>query len=199
MIVRPLVAHEITTFASVCGRGVHASEVFDYLQHMLQQDVLRLEWCFVIEEANQIIGTIAYWARPTTGKPLYFELFALPWERDDFLSLGTHLLQETLLEMQRAYGVQEIGHALDTPPSDPQWQFFPEQRTALLHHIGFLDRRRTLRFAWQAEAGLPMAGEHLLFRSLSEVGEAAFTAAYQPGLTGDARPAHSEGAGTARP
>jgi RimJ/RimL family protein N-acetyltransferase len=179
LIVRPLAAHEIATFARVCGRNTHASEVSDYLQRMFHQSAIRLEWCFVAEEASQIIGTIAYWTLPALGKPQDFVLLALPWERDDFLSLGTQLLQETLLSVQHAYGVQEIGHALDTPPCNPQWQFFPKQRMTLLHQMGFQDRRRTLRFEWLVEAALPLAKTRLLFRPLAEVGEIAFITAIE--------------------
>lgn len=179
MIVRSLTAHEIATFARVCGRDIHAPEVSDYLQRMFHQGAIRLEWCFVAEEASQIIGTIAYWTLPALGKPLDFVLLALPWERDDFLSLGTQLLQETLLSVQHTYGVQAIGHVLDMPPCDPQWQFFPEQRTTLLQQMGFQNRRRTHRFEWQGEAGPPVLQERLLFRPLLEVGEAAFIAAIE--------------------
>jgi len=179
LIIRPLAAYEIATFARVCGRDAHASDVENYLQRMFQQSAMRLEWCFVAEEANQIIGTIAYWTLPTVGKPSDIVLLTLPWERDDFLSPGTQLLQETLVEVQRAYGVQEIGHVLDVPPCNPQWQFFPEQRTTLLHQVGFQNRRKTLRFEWQAEAGPPVVPERLNFRSLSEVGETAFIAAIE--------------------
>ena len=179
MLIRPLAAHEIATFARVCGRNVHAPDVSGYLQRMFHQGAIRLEWCFVAEEAGQIIGTIAYWTLPALGKPQDVVLLALPWERHDFLLLGTHLLQETLLTIQHAYDVQDIGHVLDTPPCNPQWQFFPKQRATLLHQVGFQDRRRTLRFEWQREAGLSVVPERLLFRPLSEVGETAFITAIE--------------------
>lgn len=184
MIVRPLAAHEIATFARVCGRDIHAAAVERYLQRMLQQGSIRLEWCFVAEEASQIIGTIAYWAVPSSGKPQDIVLLELPWERDTFLSSGTQLLQETLLEMQQTYGVQTFWHEIDTPPGDAQWQFFPEQRTVLLHQVGFQDRRRTLRFELQAEARSPIIPERLLFRPLPEVGKAAFIAAIEQASQG---------------
>lgn len=179
MIVRSLAAHEISTFARVCGQNTHAPAVENYLQRMLQQGAIRLEWCFVAEEAGQIIGTIAYWTLPTLGTPLDIVLLTLPWEYEDFLASGTQLLQETLHSMQQAYGIQEIGHVLDTPPCDPQWQFFPEQRIKILHHMGFQDRRKTLRFEWRMETRLPMAQERLIFRSLPEVGKATFITAIE--------------------
>ncbi len=81
MIVRPLALHEISTFARVCGGDLHASDVERYLYRMLQQGNIQLAWCFVAEEAQQIIGTIAYWTLPTIGKPLDIVLLTLPWEQ----------------------------------------------------------------------------------------------------------------------
>jgi ribosomal protein S18 acetylase RimI-like enzyme len=179
LLIRPLVAHEIATFSRVCGQDLHASDVESYLQSMFQRGAMRLEWCFVAEEADQIIGTIAYWTLPNIGKPLDIVLFSLPWERADVFTLGKQLLQETLFEIQHRHGGEAIGHVLDTPATKPQWQVFPEQRMDLLKQLGFQHRRSTFRFKWQRETDPPIVPARLLFRSLPEVGEQAFIAAIE--------------------
>jgi RimJ/RimL family protein N-acetyltransferase len=179
MIIRPLAAHEIATFAQVCGSNTHAQDVEHYLQQMLQQGSVRLEWCFVAEEARQIIGTLAYWALPTAEKPTDIVLLTVPWERADFLSVGTQLLEETLQTIQQTYPIEGIGHVLDQPPMKPQWQFFPEQRLALLQHMGFQIVRNALRFEWRADTGPLIVPQRLVFRSLRELDADTFIAAIE--------------------
>jgi len=184
VIIRPLASHEIAIFAQVCGSNTHAQDVEQYLQQMLQQGSIRLEWCFVAEEAKQIIGTLAYWALPTTGKPTDVVLLAVPWERADFLSVGTQLLEDTLQKTRQMYPIEKIGHVLDQPPMKPQWQFFPEQRLTLLQHMGFQIVRNALRFEWKAESQLQGIGtttvpQRLVFRSLYELDADTFIAAIE--------------------
>jgi RimJ/RimL family protein N-acetyltransferase len=184
MIIRPLASHEIATFARVGGSNTHTQDVEHYLQQMLLQGSVRLEWCFVAEEAEQIIGTLAYWALPTAGKPTDIVLLTLPWERADFLSVGTQLLGDTLQKIQQTYPIKEIGHVLDQPPMKPQWQFFPEQRLALLQHMGFQIVRNALRFEWKSERqpqgiGATTEPQRLVFRSLHELDADAFIAAIE--------------------
>jgi ribosomal protein S18 acetylase RimI-like enzyme len=179
MIIRHLSQDELATFATVCGRTTHAHDVEEYLQRMFQQGAIHSEWCFVMQEAEQIIGTLAYWGLPSTQKPSDFVLLSLPWERTDFLTLGRSFLHDTLLEMRKTYDLQEIGHVLDLPPLKPQWQFFPEQRLALFEQIGFRLTRKTQRFEWQGETEPPRPPQRLHFRSLPEVGEQAFIKAIE--------------------
>jgi len=179
MLIRPLSSSETPTFARVIGGDMHADAVEQYLQRMLQQGTIRLEWCFVAEEANHIVGTIAYYGLPPVGKPFAFELLELPWERDDFLSIGTGILPDTLREIHKTYEIHDIMYVLDQPAGDPQWQVFPEQRIALLQHAGFQLIRKTLRFEWHAHSGVPVIPSRLLFRSRKELDAAAFIAAIE--------------------
>ena len=173
MHIRPLSPDTTTTFAQVCGRSEHAADVQRYLDQMLERGAIHPDWCFVAEEAHQIVGTIAYWALPSSDKPSDFVLIELPWEREDWLSLGTQLLQHTLSHM-RELGVHKIGHVLDTPPMYPQWQQFPAQRSELLTHLGFTLQRETYRFEWLAGETAPAGSQRLTFRSLTAVGDIAF-------------------------
>jgi hypothetical protein len=100
MVIRPLAVGELETFARVAGRAKHAVSVQDYLERLLTRGHVRYEWLFVLEEANQVIGTIAYWTLPALGTPTDFVLLELPWEREDALTLGAQFVQHALLHMQ---------------------------------------------------------------------------------------------------
>ncbi len=176
MQIRPLAADEIGLFARVCGGELCADSVEQYLRQMLEIGSIRLEWCFLALEDDRVIGTLAYWALPSRPQPGDFVLLTLPWERPDFLDLGSQLLRETRTLVD---ATEEPGYVLDHPPVKPQWQFFPEQRQQLLQHLGFRCKRQTLRIEWPFERSVPPVSERLTFRTLPEVGEAAFIAAIE--------------------
>lgn len=178
MTIRPLVSGEIERFALVAGQTEHAQDVQQYLERLLKDGYTHLDWCFFLEEAHQIIGTLAYWAFPSLQTPSDLVLFTIPWERADYLTIGAHVLQEALKDMQ-ARGASKAEHVLDIPSSAPQWQRFPEKRRALLEQVGFKMLRETLRFAWQVGDSIPRVSERLAFRPLEEVGEAAFIEAIE--------------------
>jgi RimJ/RimL family protein N-acetyltransferase len=180
MTIRPLLPGEIERFAQVASQPEHAQDMQQYLERLLTSGHTHLEWCFVLEEADQIIGTIAYWTFPSTETPLDVVLFTLPWERDDYLTIGTPFLQHALKDMQ-GRGASKIGHVLDMPPVAPLWQYFAEQRMKLLQAVGFTMQRETLRFEWQAGNLIHMVPGRLIFRTLEEVGDAAFIEAIERG------------------
>jgi RimJ/RimL family protein N-acetyltransferase len=68
---------------------------------------------------------------------------------------------------------------LDTPAQSPQWQAFPEQRNDLLSSLGFHVVRETNRFADDIAPIQEPASERLIFRSLPDVGTAAFLTAIE--------------------
>lgn len=179
MTIRPLASGELERFALVAGRSQHAQDVQQYLERLLARGSTRLEWCVVLEEDGQIIGTLIYWTFPAVGTPLDIVLLELPWERPDYLTLGTNLLQHALSQMQALGASEHIGHVLDVPPIAPQWQYFPEQRVELLEKMGFMLGRETLHFAWPLGGPAPAVPDRLTFRSLAEVGEAAFLEAIE--------------------
>src|SRR5215470_5918429 len=94
MTIRPLLPGEIERFAQVASQPEHAQDMQQYLERLLASGHTRMEWCFVLEETEQIIGTIAYWTFPATETPLDIVLFTIPWQRDDYLAVGTHFLRQ---------------------------------------------------------------------------------------------------------
>jgi RimJ/RimL family protein N-acetyltransferase len=184
MLIRPLADGEQATFARVAGRTEHAPSVHEYLERLLIQGYVHHEWLLVLEEARQIIGTIAYWTQPSIGTPTDFVLLELPWDRADAFELGARFVQHAVRHMQALGASGTIGHVIDLPPGRPQWQYFPEQRAALLTQLGFVLQRETLRWECQVGAMLRTASPRLSFRPLEEVGEAAFLEAIERGSDG---------------
>ncbi len=172
--VRPVRPAEWEDFIVAWTDPNRVDDVKQYVDQMMKKGSIRPEWCFVALQENRLMGRVAYWALPKAGKPEALVLLDLPWEHEQYLSIGTLLLQETLTLMKEM-GVDQIGYVVDTPPMPPQWQRFPEQRMRLFEHLGFVVERITHRFEWRAkECPLPVSEEELIFRSLPEVGEAAF-------------------------
>jgi ribosomal protein S18 acetylase RimI-like enzyme len=77
------------------------------------------------------------------------------------------------LDEARRLGADKIEHVLDTPPMRPQFQHHPGKRLEVLEGAGFAFRRETDRFHRRGEEPPPVPGR-LSFRTLQEVGEAAF-------------------------
>jgi RimJ/RimL family protein N-acetyltransferase len=87
--------------------------------------------------------------------------------------IGTCLLQKTL-PLIHAMGAEKIGYVLDSPALPPQWQSSPEQRIRLLEHNGFSLERETCRFEWKGHNDQFDKSNEIVFRTLSEVGDATF-------------------------
>lgn len=181
MLFRPLAAGELETFTHVAGGGEHAADARAYLERLESAGFSRRDWRFVLEEAHQIIGTLALWALPAIGKPSDFVLLELPWQRDNVLTLGTYFVRHALDAMQALGASGRIGYVVDQPPMKPQWQYFPEQRATLLTQLGFAMERATLRFEYEYHgdgAGTALS-QRLTFRPLEDVGESAFIQAIE--------------------
>jgi hypothetical protein len=84
-----------------------------------------------------------------------------------------------VLVKARLLGARELGHVLDAPPMQPQWQDSPDRRAELLESLGFVLQRETRCFEWRTKSGLPAVARRLDFRGLDEVGEEAVVGAIE--------------------
>ncbi|MCK9918336.1 hypothetical protein MXD81_55360, partial [Microbacteriaceae bacterium K1510] len=164
---------ELTLFASVGTELAHQDDVKRYVEKMAAAGSMRLEWCFLVEEDQQPVGRVAFWTLPKLENPLDLVLLELPWESPKLLSLGAALM-ESVLKQMLTLGAEEVGYVLDAPPSAPQWQLFTENRMQLLHHNGFTAARETFRFERTTLEQSPGKTSDFQFRTLPQVGEAAF-------------------------
>ena len=172
MRTRPIRPGEIDLFVDATVRPDHREDTKQYLQSMFAAGSMRPEWCFVIQEGDdRPLGRVAFWTLPGMEKPFALVLFEVHWE-GDHAGVGTRLLGDVLDEARRL-GADRIERVLDTPPMRPQFQHHPGKRLEVLEGAGFAFRRETDRFRRRGEEPPPVPGR-LSFRTLEEVGEAAF-------------------------
>ncbi|MDQ3568510.1 MAG: GNAT family N-acetyltransferase [Actinomycetota bacterium] len=171
--VRSIGADGLDRFVEAGGLPQHHEEVRQYVESMFRAGSMRPEWCFVLEDEGQLLlGRVALWTLPGMEYPLDLVLLDLRW-RQDYLESGAFLLRRVLEEAQ-GLGADEVGHILDAPPMWPQWQYYPKERAGMLVRAGFIVERETIRFEWRSGNAPPSVPERLVFRSLEEVGKAAF-------------------------
>ncbi len=170
MHARTILAHEIERFVEAAGDPDHNEDIADYAQKMFAAGSMRPEWCYIVEETERPSGRVALWTLPGMEKPLDLVLLDVDWGD---LDAGVTLLR-TVLEEARSLGADEVGHVIDSPPMWPQWQGSPERRVGLLERCGFALSRETSRFEWRRGVAVPAETRRLEFRTLDEVGEAAF-------------------------
>ena len=156
MMIRPIRADELGTFAALPGQPERNAPVRDYVARMVASGAMRPERCFVAEAAGAPVGSVAYWTLPGADVPLDLVLLEAPWD-DPSLDVGVLVLKQALDGMRRL-GATTAGHVLDAPPAAPQWQHHPERRTELLAHAGFVLRRETSRVEWTGNAPPPVPG-----------------------------------------
>lgn len=172
--LRPIAESDLAAFAAT--DPAHAEAVRHYAEDLLGKGAMRLDWCFLAEQGGAPVGRIAFWALPGAAAPSDIVLFDLPWSAPEAEAIGAAMLGQAA-QRARSLGARALGHVLDTPMQAPQWQAEPERRKALLAANGFEIRRETVRFEFDPTTPVPAPAGGLVFRSMAEVGEAAFRAA----------------------
>ncbi|WP_051247660.1 N-acetyltransferase [Inquilinus limosus] len=174
--LRPIAEDELAVFAATATDPAHADAVRRYVDDLLGKGAMRRDWCFLAERDGQAVGHIAFWTLPGAAAPSDIVLFDLPWTAPEAEAIGAAVLRQAA-DRARSLGAGALGHVLDTPLQAPQWQAEPERRRALLTSNGFGIRRETVRFELDPGTPVPPAADGLVFRSMAEVGQAAFRAA----------------------
>ncbi|MFF0827236.1 GNAT family N-acetyltransferase [Brevibacillus sp. NPDC003359] len=153
-------------------------DIAAYLDKMFTQGAMRQDWCFVLEVHGKMAGRLAFWTLPGSEQASDLGLWELPWKESECPSLGAHFLREAFTLMAGNL-TEKIGYVLDSPSSSPQWQTNHQERRNVLEALGFRISRETNRFERHApieETSIPSEETHdpIVYRSLPEVGEAAF-------------------------
>jgi RimJ/RimL family protein N-acetyltransferase len=169
--VRSITREEIepfSAFSSVHDRGFAPTEpgaFAEWLLDLWEWGGSQPERCFVAEEAGQLRGSVVYYA----DDPVHVEHLALHWH-NDYLDVGVPLLRHSLWQL-RAHGVAAAYAMLASPPLTEQERL---QRAELLEQAGFTLTMQGLRWEWLPDAPPPSGTGRLTFRTLAEVGEAAW-------------------------
>ncbi|RED55736.1 GNAT family N-acetyltransferase [Cohnella lupini] len=173
--VHRILPEEIDSFIEIGSASGHEAEVKQYLEQMIAIGSIRAEWCYIVKDEERPLGRVAFWTLPKVGKPLAMVLLDMSWNNSDYMDIGRLLLQKTFADMQEL-GATIIDYVLDAPVVAPQWQGNPEERANLLEHVGFRLNRETYRFERKPPdiAQNEPDSKGLVFRTLAEVGEAAY-------------------------
>ncbi|MBY0088267.1 N-acetyltransferase [Brevibacillus brevis] len=153
-------------------------DIAAYLDKMFTQGAMRQDWCFVLEVQGEIAGRLAFWTLPGSKEATDLVLWELPWKETECPSLAAHFLREVFTLMAGNL-TEKIGYVLDSPSSSPQWQTDHQEQRNVLEALGFRISRETNRFEWHAPieaTAIPSNKTHdsIVYRTLPEVGEAAF-------------------------
>lgn len=154
----------------------------EQLRGLLAEGLTRPEWWFVAEREGRPVGRVAFMTDtppPDAGSasdPLMEAALIGLWLRwgTDEMEVGPRLLGAALPS------VSSLGPPIDGRVN-AETHSHHDRRRAVLEAAGFGLFQEKLGFVWQDDGGpLPLA-DRLIFRSLPEVGKAAFAAAMSAG------------------
>ena len=128
----------------------------------------RCRGCYLAEDHGRNLGRVALWRLPTLTRPES----VISLDSDDDAIAGE--LPAHAITVARQAGAETLGSVLDEPAQSPRCQADPERRAGWLVAAGFPVRRATSRWEMAADARSPAIPGRLLFRTLSDVGDAAF-------------------------
>ena len=139
------------------------------LGEAFERGLTRSERCFVADARDGRLAGLVAFGDPDDDGVVVVELLELPWDADHD-GLGRRLLEESLAQLPERPAA--LWYLLDDPHP---WHQRPEARKRLLESVGFEVARVTRRWERQGRVG-PVA-DAISYRSLEEVGDAAFEAA----------------------
>ncbi len=143
----------------------------------------RPDWCFVLEDGQDVIGRMGFQVTPTVSDPAWLgslppeELFAfglhLPWE-GDYLDAGIRLLTEA---SERISG--EVPEVLAVHINN-SFHPFPDRRRRLMEACGMGLFQEKYGFSWSDDGRPAEPGDRLVFRNITEIGIQEYRAVMAP-------------------
>ncbi|HEX5439270.1 MAG TPA: GNAT family N-acetyltransferase [Ktedonobacterales bacterium] len=175
MQFRSITPAEVTAFATIAGDAERSAAIAEMLGGYLAEEISSPRLMWVAEDGSQWLGRVAYTSNRGETTPDYLVWLETPPQEDD-LAIASTLIQRSLREILaqvQAASPHEVEAILDAPGP---FTADPIRGASLLTAGGFhllVDRRR---FEWTHNDPLPAAPTRLIFQTLDEVGEEAFTA-----------------------
>ena len=164
MKIRSIIANEIETFAMITHSKSRLKQI---LINMWKDNESSPEWCFVVEEEGEFIARVAYWAFTSSPDEIKIMGLYLPWD-DDYLSIGTELLLESLKQMQ-VKGATNIEVRLYSDSTT-----FLEKRVELFNKVGLVLTQEKQNYIIEQINEPIIIPDRLIFRTLPEVGNETF-------------------------
>lgn len=101
---------QLSLFANLTSKD---SDYVQIVQNLWDAGESRPEWCFVIEDAGQIVGRVGFWSSPENLKVIRVFGLHIPCIREDCFQVGTQLLEESIQQMN-AQEICKIESQLDS-------------------------------------------------------------------------------------
>ena len=170
MTIRSITPNEIDDFALLASDSIHFKSMLLRLFAACQTNI---NWCFVVEENNQFVAGIIYWAFPNDRKHIKFTKLGLltDWDSQNSYAIGSQLLLKSLAIMYSNGATMLNGHLVyDVTP-------------ALKAHKTLLKRANIdlVQEKWQFEIVQPkdyrknvFSSKKILFKPLNEVNAGHF-------------------------
>lgn len=172
MEIRSITADELDLFFSF-PQGTEPTQTDEsrkMLMALWEEGQSQPDWCFVAEEKKEVVGRVSY-RRYGRAHAAWLMEIQLPWLSNHF-RIGGQLLRESLKSLFN----QGVTHTLRHLNSH---QLTVEEERTLLESVGFTLLQEKTIFIREFPATPMPVPKRLVFRSLEQVGEAAFVDAIQ--------------------
>ncbi len=167
MLIRPITRDDLDLFASFSSDPEANQELRDYIMRQWDNGFSRPEWCLMQSASDMPAMRAVYWSLPGADFPGAIARLELPWN-GDYPGIGTRFVRAIMAHV-RDLGSPSLTCLVETPPST-----YPERRIEVLEAVGFHLMRDGLRWEWLPTDTPVHVPERLSYRTLDDVGEAAF-------------------------
>lgn len=165
MILFSISEREVDKFASL---SEDSANYLKTVQSLWNDRLSYPEWCFVLENDEGIIGRIGYWASLDNQTEINIFGLALPWDRDNWLSIGQKLIIESMQKMKMA-GAKSVNYQLHSDDN----KFFPLSKQ-IFELVGMEQIQSKVRFTLTEILYNYRCKNKLFYKSLIETGESLF-------------------------
>lgn len=176
LTLRPIQSDELERFARFTVPDVErAPDFLAFLHSLLERGDSFPTWCFVAEQDGIWLATAAFRHTAFPEPSVRLIEWALPWHHEP-VRLGVALLRHALASLHKqSQQVFERNFEPHMPHLDVQYAVFEQ--------LGIPVARETVQYAWPVGV-LPERPTRLTFRSLTDVGGAAFKTAIERSFNG---------------
>jgi RimJ/RimL family protein N-acetyltransferase len=162
--IRAISASELDQFVAAGQHSLGEAGFAKYIRELWERGSSSPERTFVAEQDGQFIGRILYRGQ---GEEVNFTGLSLPWD-GDYLFIGQQLFHESLSQLQ-----QDGVHVLEAYITSA-WSYH-HQAQNLMEQLGLTLVQTKLRYIWQQPLETITPSSRLVFKTLTDIGEEAFT------------------------
>jgi RimJ/RimL family protein N-acetyltransferase len=159
-------------FLSVSARSTYERQHEEYARTLLDQQCTKPEWCVLALDGGVPSARAALWTLPGGEVPTDLVLIDTDWKGRDRSAVQAAMTKAH--HLARELGADALNHSIDTPPTAPQYQENEDARIRLMEGCGYELLRDGVRWLHTDRSAPPVPEFPLVYRALTEVGEATF-------------------------